>query len=132
MLGNQARMISMAMVMFALAAVGGSSASEGGLSSRGGFKPVLTRLWVGGKEVLVSGDTLSDRQYALDALALKYVGDYTNDPEVENEIRRGYWCATPVLQQMGKIAASERSESALRERARVMVKRNARPGRYQQ
>ena len=122
----QMRTIGTAMVLCVVAAVGGSSASEGWLNLRGGFKPVPSRWWVESDKLLLWGDTWSNRQYALDALALKYVGEYTDDPEVEGDIRRGYWCATPVVQQMSKIPANERNEAALRERARAMVSRTTR------
>lgn len=117
------------MVLFALAAVGGSSASEGWLNSRGGLKPALPGLWIGGDDLLLYRDTLSNRQYALDTLALRYVGDYTRDPQAVEDTRGGYWCGTAVIEQSGKSPARERSETALRKRARAMVERHAPPGR---
>ena len=124
----QGRAIATAVVVWALATAGGSSASDCWVTAHEELMPVLARGSAGGDEISLHRDALSNRRYALDALALKYVGDYTDDPEVEDEIRRGYWCGTPVIEQMGRIPASERSETALRERARAMVERTVRTG----
>ena len=77
MLAIQRRRIAVTIALLALVAVGGSSHGRTGRSDRlGMFKP--PRLWVGDGDVLLWVDTGSDRQYALDALALRYVGDYTD------------------------------------------------------
>ena len=115
------RGIATAIVMIALVAVGGSSTDDAWTGGR----PVLKRglLSVGNAVVRSWPDTGGNREYVLDMLALKYVGDYVDDPRVLRAIGRNFWCGTPLLTESGKIPARERSESALRERAREMARR---------
>lgn len=115
------RGIATAIVMIALVAVGGSSTHDAWTGGR----PVLKRglLSVGNAVVRSWPDTGGNREYVLDMLALKYVGDYVDDPRVLRAIGRNFWCGTPLLTESGKIPARERSESALRERAREMARR---------
>jgi hypothetical protein len=120
------RRIAFTIALLALVAVGGSSTDQGWSDTLGMFKP--PRLWVGDGDVLLWVDTGSDRQYALDALALRYVGDYTRDSQVVEDIRGGYWCGTPVIEQWGKIPARDMTETALRQRARALVERRVGKG----
>ena len=126
MLAIQRRRIAVTIALLALVAVGGSSQDQGRSDRLGMFKP--PRLWVSDGDVLLWVDTGSDRQYALDALALRYVGDYTRDSQVVEGIRGGYWCGTPVIEQRGKSPASELTEAALRQRARALVERRVGKG----
>lgn len=72
-------------------------------------------------------DTGADRQYALDALSLKYLRDYTRDEAVVSGIAGLYWCGTPVLSELqsGRLPRSELTDSALRHRAQSLVQRYA-------
>ena len=122
----QRRRIAVTTVVLALVAVGGSSTDQDWSDGLGAFKP--PRLWVGDGDVLLWVDTASNRQYALDALALRYVGDYTRDSRIVEGIRGGYWCGTPVIEQWGKIPARDMTETALRQRARALVERRVGKG----
>lgn len=64
----QRRRIAVTIVVLALVAVGGSSQDQGRSDRLGMFKP--PRLWVSDGDVLLWVDTASNRQYALDALAI--------------------------------------------------------------
>jgi len=117
----QRRWVGAIAILIALVAVGGSSTNDAWTGGR----PVLKRglLSVGNAVVRSWPDTGGNREYVLDMLALKYVGDYVDDPRVLRAIGRNFWCGTPLLTESGKIPARERSESALRERAREMARR---------
>jgi hypothetical protein len=74
----------------------------------------------------VLASSYSDQEYALDALALEYLGDYLEDPTQVQRISRQYWCGTPVLQQLEHIPRTLTTEVALRTRALGMAQRAVR------
>ena len=78
-------------------------------------------VWSGraGHESVV--DRHGDREYALDALALQYLADFTDDERLIRDTASVYWCGTPVFAQLDSLTPEERSRVALRMRARAMV-----------
>lgn len=66
----------------------------------------------------------SDREDALDALALQYLADFTDDRARIRDIASMFWCLTPVLRGLASVTPDERSRVALRGRARAMVIRS--------
>ena len=77
----------------------------------------------GPAEVLVS--SYSSRDYALDALALKYLDDYVKDPLLRSYIAKPYWCGTPVVEELYRGRKEDRTEAALRARAQALAQRYA-------
>ena len=67
----------------------------------------------------------SDQDYALDALALEYLGDYVEDPLLRSWIARSYWCWTPVESELAHGGPEDLTEKALRARAQAMAQRYA-------
>lgn len=67
----------------------------------------------------------SNREYALDALALPYLQDFTDDATLIRDTASMYWCWTPVVEQWDRIPEAEKSEVALRARAKRLVARYA-------
>ena len=67
----------------------------------------------------------SDRDYALDALALEYLGDYVEDPLLRSWIARSHWCWTPVESELAHGGPEDLTEKALRARAQAMAQRYA-------
>jgi hypothetical protein len=74
-------------------------------------------------QVLVSA--YSDQDYALDALALEYLGDYVKDPLLRRYIAQAYWCGTPVVEELEQGRKEDRTEEALRARAQALAQRHA-------
>ena len=78
-----------------------------------------------GSGVLHWPDTAANREYALDALSLEYVADYTSDPRTRERISSLYWCGTPIDTELaaGRLPPAELTEVALRHRAQRLVAR---------
>jgi len=67
----------------------------------------------------------SDRNYALDALALEYLDEYVKDPLLRSYIAKPYWCGTPVVEELDRGRKEDRNEAALRARAQALAQRYA-------
>ena len=80
-----------------------------------------------GSGVLHWPDTAANREYALDALSLEYLSDYTSDRKILERITRVYWCGTPIDTELaaGHLRREEITEAALRRRASSVIERYA-------
>ena len=123
------RGVAIVAASYLLSVVGGSSPWESWTPMRG-FR-VPPPLWVGGDTILHYEDTLSMTQYVLDELALRYVGEYTDRPQDVHAMPAGsgWVCGFGLESVRARIPAKERTEVALRTRARSLVERRLRTGR---
>lgn len=70
---------------------------------------------------VANGGDYSNREEALDALALQYLADFTDDRALIRGIASMSWCLTPVIEGLASVTPEQRSRVALRARAREMV-----------
>lgn len=63
----------------------------------------------------------SNRDEALDWLALEYLADVTDDREWIRDFSAMFWCLTPIMAGLVSLTPEEQSRVALRARAREIV-----------
>jgi hypothetical protein len=113
--------LALAAALFAAAGPWSDSGSRTGFHTPHGS----SFRWVDEADVLHWADTGAGRPYALDALSLKYVRDYTQNEAIVSGIAGIYWCGTPVLTELqsGRLPRNELTATALRRRAQSLLER---------